>query len=32
MQNTQVVVGWKLEMIISGLPKKDGAARVSDNR
>ena len=32
MQNTQVMVGWKHAMIISGLQKKDGAARVSDNR
>ena len=32
MQNTQVVVGWKHEMIISGLQKKDGRTRVSDNR
>ena len=32
MQNTKVMVGWKHEMIISGLQKKDGAARMSDNR
>ena len=29
MQNTQVMVGWKHEMMFA---KKDGGARVSDNR